>query len=489
MVKPVSSPFAAVRCASYSRWTLTALLSVLALLVSVGAAPVRVLASGPVGTPGAAGVGDSYFPLDGNGGIDVRRYEIHDRYGFAEGRLRGYTDLTIVATQDLSRFNLDLLLPVRSVRVDGRRAAFSKPNAHELRITPPSPLTSGTKFVVRVRYDGRPGTIAWSGERNWLADASEVVTMNEPHMAAWWFPANDHPQDRARMDIHITVPKGKQVIANGRRVGRRVHGGLATTHWRAAEPMVPYLAFFAAGKFAVARGKHQGLPWYVAVSKAIPVETRRRSMLLMKRTPKVVSWLEKRLGPYPFSTTGGLTTSLNPGFALENQTRPTYPVMSPGSLSTVVHELAHQWLGDSVAVEHWRDIWLNEGAATFMEVAYRERHGSESGAQWLADWYDYLADDPSFWSTVIEDPGPDHIFDWPIYQRGAMAFQALRNRIGNDAFWEVLRTWVREHRASTGSTPEFRALAERISGEDLGGFFEAWLTRTTRPAGTAANGL
>ena len=440
-------------------------------------------------TPGAEGIGDPYFPLDGNGGIDVLHYAVHDSYGLRSRHLTGHTTLTVRATQDLSRFDLDLLLPVRSVSIDGRRASFTKPVPHELRITPATPLPSGVRFVVRVRYAGHPGRITDAGESNWLADDHEVVAMHEPHMAPWWFPANDHPLDKASMDIHITTSRQAQVVANGRFVDRRVHGRRATTHWHAAEPMAPYLAFFAAGRFAVRHGRHDGLPWYVAVSKAVPQPTRARSMRLMRRTPVLVDWLERQLGDYPFSSTGGLTTSLSPGFALENQTRPTYPVLAAGSVGTVVHELAHQWFGDSVSVAGWRDIWLNEGAATFMQVRYAETHGGESGQLWLQRRYRGLAHDHGFWDLGVVDPGPDRIFDWPVYERGAMTLQALRHRIGDRDFWLLLRTWLADRSGANGSTEDFVALAEQLSGEDLAGFFEAWLSIRARPARTAENGL
>ena len=461
-----------------------------ALLAGVGSSAAPALGRDDVvGAPGSAGAGDAYFPLDGNGGIDVQHYAVHDAYAFGSGRISGHTRLTVLATEDLSRFNLDFLLGVRSVRVNGRPAGFSKPHPHELEVSPRAPIASGTTFEVVVHYAGRPAALGYAGERNWLADSGEVVAMNQPHMAPWWFPANDHPLDKATMDLHITVPRSQRVIANGTLVGRTVHGRKATTHWRASEPMAPYLAFFAAGRFQVRSGRHHGLPWYVAVSKAIPEPTRSRSMQLMRRTPKVVSWLEKRLGPYPFSSTGGLTTSLSPGFALENQTRPTYPVLGGEAVPTVVHELAHQWFGGSVAVRGWRDIWLNEGAATFMEVRYAEAHGGPTGRDWLAGRYDALAGSTSFWQLQIGDPGADHLFAWPVYLRGAMALQALRSRIGDPTFELLLRRWVGDHRDSNGSTEEFVALAEEVSGTDLSGFFAAWLHQQSRPARTAANGL
>jgi aminopeptidase N len=321
---------------------------------------------------GSAGIGDPYFPLDGNGGIDVLSYDIHDTYRFGERRLSGWTRVTLRATQTLSGFDLDLLLPVRSVRVDGWLVDFEQ-QGHELVVH--QPVVEGTTARVVVRYAGRPGALSYAGESNWLASDHEVVAMNQPHMAPWWFPSNDHPLDKARMRVSITVPRTEKVIANGHRVAREVHGRHATTTWTADEPMVPYLAFFAAGRFDVARGTHDGLPWYVAVSKLLPTAARGEALRMMKRTPEVVDWLEDQLGDYPFSTTGGLVTSLDPGFSLENQTRPTYSPYGGTDLTTVVHELAHQWLGDSVAVEGWTDIWLNEGAATFMEDYYAETHG------------------------------------------------------------------------------------------------------------------
>ena len=470
------------------RVSLGAGLAAVALLLgpAVPGAPAAPVAED---RPGSAGIGDPYFPLDGNGGIDVRHYDVRVAYDFDTAVLRGRTTVTLTARRDLPRFNLDLLLPVRSVRVDGEPAAFTKPDEHELQITPTRPLRRGESVEVVVAYAGEPGPITYAGERNWLADEHEVVAMNQPHMAPWWFPANDHPRDRARFDVHVTVPREQEVVGNGRLVGRTVDGPLATTHWRAADPMASYLAFFAAGDFETASGTRKGLPWYVAVSERLSSDQQRRAMRLMRRTPQVTSWLERRLGRYPFESTGGLTTSLDPGFALENQTRPTYPALGRDAQVILVHELAHQWFGDSVTVDGWRDIWLNEGPATLFEVLWTEAHGGPSGQQWLEQAYADLATNPYFWQVRVDDPGATQIFGAPVYRRGAMALQALRARIGQPAFDRLLRDWVRTHRGRTGSTPEFTALAEQVSGTDLDGFFDAWLRGTTPPARTAENGF
>ena len=456
------------------------------LLALVGGG-LPVAAAGPADPVGAAGIGDPYYPLDGNGGIDVLRYDVHDSYAFGERRLSGWTLVRLVATEDLSAFHLDLLLPVRSVEVAGRAVAWHREGAHELVVD--APLTAGQSYDVVVRYAGRPGEVSWQGERNWLASGREVVAMNEPHMAPWWFPANDHPADKALMDISITVPKDRQVIANGRRLGRVVHGLRATTHWRADEPMAPYLAFFAAGSFAVDQGTSRGLPWYVAVSKQVDARTRADAMTLMRRTPGVVHWLASELGAYPFSTTGGVSTALSPGFALENQTRPTYPMVGPAAVGLLVHELAHQWFGDSVSVARWRDIWLNEGAATFMEWRWDEAHGGLSAQRALTAAYDAQPAASGFWRVVVADPGPADLFSAPVYRRGAMTLQALRRRIGDAAYRTVLHRWLSERAEGNGTSEDFEALAASISGQDLTAFFDAWLRSPVKPARTAANGL
>ena len=468
----------------------TVLAASLAGALTVGLTGATATAGPVAPVDGASGIGDPYWPLDGNGGIDVSSYAVSNRYSFADKRLSGRTTVRLRATSDLSSLSLDFLLKVSKVTVDGARASFTRTDGgHELRITPPAPFAAGSEHTVVVTYDDQPGRYAYAGERNWLASRREVVTMNEPHMAPWWFPANDHPLDKAVVDVRIRVPRGREVISNGELKGRRTGARSTTWHWRADEPMAPYLAFFAAGDFTIAEGRHQGLPWLVAVSQRLGEQDQKASMRLMKRTPAVIAGLEKDLGDYPFSVVGGLTTGLDVGFALENQTRPTYPAVGGRYTGLVVHELAHQWFGDDIAVARWSDIWLNEGFASFMEWRWTETHGGRSGDATLRSYYDNVAAGSQFWDVVVGDPGADKVFDNAVYGRGAMTLQALRNRVGDEVFWRVLRTWIREQRGGNGSTAEFEETAARVSGQDLTAFFDAWLRTPAKPAATADNGL
>ena len=459
------------------------------LVVVTGAATAT--AEAPLAAvDGASGIGDPYWPLDGNGGVDVATYRISNRYTLATKRLSGRTTIELTATEDLASFSLDFLLDVSRVSVDGAEARFAKAEgAHELRITPARALASGSEHRVVVTYADHPARYSYAGERNWLASKHEVVAMNEPHMAPWWFPSNDHPLDKAVVDVKVRVPNGREVVSNGKLRGRKVGKRSTQWHWRADEPMVPYLAFFAAGDFAIEKGTHRGLPWLVAVSERLPDRDQAASMRLMLKTPKVIAGLEEDLGAYPFSVVGGLTTSLDPGFALENQTRPTYPAVGDSATSLIVHELAHQWFGDDIAVERWSDIWLNEGFATFMEWRWAESDGHRSADDVFRSYYANVDASSGFWKVSVDDPGADHVFDGAVYGRGAMALQALRNRVGDDTFWQVIRTWIREQRGANGSTAEFEEVAARVSGQDLGSFFDTWLRTPSKPAATASNGL
>jgi aminopeptidase N len=172
------------------------------------------------------------------------------------------------------------------------------------------------------------------------------------------------------------------------------------------------------------------------------------------------------------------------GFALENQTRPTYsPFFFFGGPAdwVVVHELAHQWYGDSLALYRWQHIWLNEGFATYAEWLWSEREG-DATAQEIFDSLTLIPRDDFFWELEIGDPGPIALFDFPVYARGAMTLHALRTEVGDDTFFAILQAWSRTQRNGTVTTREFIRLAERLSGQQLDDLFDVWLS-AGKPAG------
>jgi aminopeptidase N len=195
--------------------------------------------------------------------------------------------------------------------------------------------------------------------------------------------------------------------------------------------------------------------------------------------PEMIGFLDDIFGPYPFTSSGAIVDDNSVGYALETQTRPIYG-RSAGE-STVAHELAHQWVGDSVTPELWRDIWLNEGFATYAEWLWDEHQGRATPQERFDEIYAIPAED-EFWATPPGDPGAEDLFNAATYDRGAAALQALRGKIGDDDFFTVLERWTTENADGNVTTADFVALAEEVSGEQLDDFSTTWIYTPEKPA-------
>jgi aminopeptidase N len=429
--------------------------------------------------PGAAGAGDEYFPSMGNGGYDVGRYTLRLRYDPGTDVLSGQATIDATATQSLSRFNLDFAaFEISSLTVAGAAATFARDGSRELVVTPSAPVAKGATFRVEVAYSGKPG-----GE--FRHTSTGALALGEPSSAADWYPANEHPSDKATYDFEITVPEQLTVIANG------VPGGVApgpeagwhTARWTATSPMAAYLSTLAIGNFRVFEETYEGRPVYSAVDARLPAGGIADQAL--RRTSEVTGYLATRFGPYPFEALGGVITAEKLGYALETQTRPVYEASFfnrslSEATSVVAHELAHQWFGDSVSVERWKDIWLNEGFATYAQWLWEEHDGGPSAQDAFDDTYRAPAS-ADVWSPAPGDPSAGGLFSDSVYARGALTVHALRMTIGDDAFFRLLPEWTSSQRNGNGTTAEFVALAERISGKQLDDFFQTWLYTDTKP--------
>ncbi|MFJ7151326.1 M1 family metallopeptidase [Streptomyces sp. NPDC100445] len=438
-------------------------------------------AAGPAapGTTGAPGAGDPYFPLSGNGGYHVRHYGLTLRYDTASRRLDATAVLTARATQRLTRFDLDLSgLTVTSVAVDHAPAAFRR-DGQELVVTPRHAPRRGREFRVTVAYHGtpRPVTDPDGSADGWIPTDDGAFVAGEPQGAMTWFPADNHPKDKASYDFTITVPRGRTAVANGVLLGQRTAHGRTTFRWRETRPMAAYLATATIGKFQVERyTTRDGVQVYNAVD---PREARAAAPVL-KKLPSVLEWESGLFGPYPYRAAGSIVDHApDVGYALETQTRPLYD--SAPDLATLVHESAHQWFGDSVSLTGWKDIWLNEGFATYAEWLYTEQHGGRTAQRAFDALYARPAGD-ALWAYPPGDPGGGaRLFGTPVYARGAMALHELRRAVGDRDFLRVLRAWAGRHRDGHGTTAQFVRLAERTSGKRLEGLFHTWLYTRGKP--------
>jgi aminopeptidase N len=246
--------------------------------------------------------------------------------------------------------------------------------------------------------------------------------------------------------------------------------------WSEPAPMATYRALVDIGEGRLVHGQVGKLPVWTLVDPRLM----KKSKAAIDSLPEIIRFESKIYGPYPFAAAGSVVDVANLEYALETQTRPIY-AFAPDR-TTVVHETAHQWFGDSVSLERWPNIWLNEGFATWTQWYFAEQHGGHTAQSVFAELYRRPASQTGFWNPPSGHPGQaKNLFAVSTYVRGAMTLQALRDKIGTHDLLRIMRTWATEHRHGHGDIEEFIALANQISGDHLRGFFHRWLFERGKP--------
>src|SRR5262245_26907999 len=373
-------------------------LGVAVLAAAALVAPTPVYAAGGF-VAGAPGLGDPFFPLAGNGGYDVTHYSLELGYDPATRRLDGTATIDATATQNLSRFDLDLRgFDVTSVAVSGRAASFTR-DGQELVITPQVGLRSGRPFTVSVSYAGVPVVITDPDQsiEGWVPTNDGAFVVSEPQGSPGWYPVNDNPRDKATYDIQVTVPDGLTAISNGVLISQASSGGRTTFMWRESLPMAPYLATATLGRFDVTRSSlSNGLPVYIAVDPTLSTAS------VLNKLPDIVDFYTSIYGPYPFDAVGAIVDDAkNVGYSLETQTKPVFDRVPDET--TLAHELSHMWFGDSVTLSQWPDMWLHEGFATWSEWIWSEHDGRKSAHQFFENLYNNPPQDTAFWTPPPGD--------------------------------------------------------------------------------------
>jgi aminopeptidase N len=498
-----------------------------ALAVTVATVFLAAAASAPAAfTPGSKSLGDPIFPQIGNGGYRVSHYEIDLDYDPPTNRFESGTKTTIAARadQNLSRFSLDFQrdLQIDAVRVNGVTAekvtrADAKPRLSDdpevtqpakLTITPAAGIAKGAPFTVAVAYHGQPREIvdADTSIEGWVRACSSPercdgsFTVNEPIGAQSWFPSNNVPSDKATFDLRTTAPSAYVAIGAGEQVSRVDNGdGTATTRWVEDRPMATYLATGTVGLFDVQTGSmtdHAGgatIPTLTAVDSAGPVDRKEAVAATAARLPEIVNFTSSHLGPYPFETVG-LVADWVPrvGYVLENQTKPHFagnrggPSAGP---SVLAHEIAHQWMGDSVSPAQWNMIWHSEGWATFFEVLFDHRlNGAEqTPRQFFRAVYEAK---PASWRlapATINGDAAQLFNGFAVYARPGAMLEGLREIIGGNRFFDFARALNATHGYGNIRRDAFIAEAKRASGlhhagrKRLGRYLRQWLRWERRP--------
>jgi aminopeptidase N len=425
---------------------------------------------------------DTTYPAHGGTVVDALHYGLKLRWAPATKTLTGHETLTFRAARSATRFSVELLnsLAVSSARVNGTSTIPKHSNDH---VTFAVPVQRGSRYVLRLTYAGVPHPVAAPTHRSDFSTLGftpmpdgSAWTMQEPFGAYTWYAVNDTPADKAYYDFTVTAPSGMVGVANGALKSRTHVGSSTITRWHLGAPCASYLTTLAIGDYVhhVLRGV-KGLPIDLWTHRG-----NRKELRILGYAPKAVHFLQHQVGRYPFSTLGIVAVPM--ASAMETQTMVTMGNRG-GVLNrdNVVHEIAHQWYGDTVTPRDWSDLWMNEGMALYLAEIRWWAHSHHTSTSSLLANFDNIAPE------VRREFGAPAAYDARdfgeinVYAIPALMWDMLRQRVGTARFDTLIREWPATHRHASSSRGGLIRWWSRHTDQDLTHFFRRWLLATKEP--------
>jgi aminopeptidase N len=375
-----------------------------------------------------------------------------------------------VTTIDLDRGELT----IDDVRQDGKRVEFEL-TPRRLRVHLARPAARHSSEIVAITFHGQP-----RGGMQFVPERRQVYTI---FSTSQWLVCVDAPDDRATLDLQVTLPAGLSAVGSGTLVSERPgEEGTVVHRWRVTRPVASYLFGFAAGRFTEVAAKHGK-----TVLRYLGDERSRDELrLIFGATPDMLDFFTARAGvAYPdnaytqvlVARTAGQEAS---GFSVLSEAYGRAVMSDQTVVSLMAHELAHQWWGNLVTCRDWTHFWLNEGFATFMAAAYDERRfGPEAyrrDIERARARYEELRRGGGDRSLVFPDWDRPTTSDRTIvYQKGAYVLHQLREHMGDSSFWKGIRRYTTAYAGRSVTTEDFKRSMEESSGLNLGPFFDKWV--------------
>lgn len=426
-------------------------------------------------------VEDSLYPNVGDPSVDALHYGLDLTWDAEDQQLTGVAEVAFRATRTQDVFQLDLGQPleVTAATLDGVDVEVEHTGKD---LVVKAPVTEDRKYLLVLDYEGTPEPATAPTTRPdfdtvgfTITDDGDVWTMQEPYGAYTWYPVNDHPSDKAFYDFTLATAAPRIGIANGELTSQEEVDGDNVTTWHLDSAASSYLVTLAFGEYEKTEAtSSSGVPLTYWTA---PGDTRAAQALAY--TSHAVDWLEQRLGPFPFSSLGSVVVDSES--AMETQQMITYGDTDYTlSKDTVIHEVAHQWYGDITSPSDWKDVWINEGMAMYLQGIFEAEQTGRSVQEVMDDWArweeQYRAQ-----SGPPGDYDPRTFGESNIYYGPALMWHELRKQLGDDKFWAMVRKWPTVHKQGNPTREEYLDWIEQETGEELSDFFDGWLMGATTP--------
>lgn len=419
-----------------------------------------------VGVRGATGLNNPVFPSFGNGGYDVSHYDLDLAIDPDANTLDGVATIQVIATEHLLTFNFDFAGPaISAVQVNDEPATFTQED-HELIVEPATIIPNGSKFTVRVTYGGTPEPLVLQDipfAMGWTLFQTSVVVHG---FGLAWYPNNQTPVDKATYTMRLTVPNPLAATATGELTNTVDNGDTSTYIWEVRVP-VDGVAF------AVSDSVLETIPGpgQLTINNYFPSNYLQFNKDQFGIVSEVIELFIDLFGPFPYDSFG--ITFLRGGLPRAGFAPPGRAFLLSANERLIAHEISHQWFGGSVTPASPSDNWLAEGFATYAEILWVEHAwGADTVTGGARSLQREIGDKTRPPAVAIS---PADILDPAVYVRGGLTLHALRLELGDEDFFEVMRTFVDRFKYSAASTADFIAVAEEIGQRDLGKFFDDWL--------------
>lgn len=372
-------------------------------------------------------------------------------------------------------------MTVSKVESEGKALSFTH-EGEELKINLPAPSKSNQRSVYTITYSGMPATglkIARNkyGDRTFFSD-------NWPDKGRNWLPIVDHPYDKAMCEFIVTAPAHYQVVSNGLKIEETdLPGGMRLTHWKQSVPIASWLYVLGVARFAVQ---------YVDQFDNKSIETwvyyqdREAGFYdFAEPTKQALEFYSNYVGPFVYERLANIQSNSVSG-GMEAASAILYSENSVVGdrnerwRNVVIHEIAHQWFGNSVTEHDWDDVWLSEGFATYFTLLFIEHaYGRDAFLAGLADSKKrvdaFHVKNPNY--RIVHDNLQDmeQVTSSQTYQKGSWILHMLRGVVGTENFQKGIRSYYYKYMNSNATTADFQREMEEASGMDLKNFFEQWL--------------